>query len=262
MDRTMSANFNSNYAGGDAPFLKGGSPLAAKDMPTWPTFFLGQSARPTRVLLVDDDVHVRKIIADELLADPRIHLVEQGASIKEGRRLIASLDFDVLLVDLNLGDGLGFELIRLAKATKPMVESILISVMEDEDHAIQAFSLGATGYFVKHSWFGNFPEAVLQVVNGGASITPSLARRLLKKFDYSHSPKVPVAQQSALAELSEREREVLKLVASGYISGEISDMLHISIQTVNTHIKNTHRKLKVRTRAQAVLIAANEGLMN
>jgi DNA-binding NarL/FixJ family response regulator len=257
----MNISFNSRYEDNEAPFLTGASPLAAKAVPSWPTFFLGQPARPTRVLLVDDDVHVRKVIADELLADARIHLVAQGSSMKEGKHLIASQDFDVLLVDLNLGDGLGFDLIRQAKAIKPMAEIILISVMEDEDHAIQAFGLGATGYFVKHSWFGNFPDAVLQVVNGGASITPSLARRLLKKFDGNHAPKPAVAAHSGIAELSDREREVLKLVASGYISGEISEMLHISIQTVNTHIKNTHRKLKVRTRAQAVRLAANDGLI-
>lgn len=239
-------------------------------MPAWPEHFQGQTTKPVRVLLVDDDPHVRKCIADELLADARIQLVAQGASLKEGRHLIAKHEFDVLLVDLNLGDGLGFDLIRLVKHNKPLVEAILISVMEDEDHALNAFNLGATGYYVKHSWFGNFPEAVLQVVNGGACITPSLARRLLKQM--THAPARATAARPLKGEksvsaadpidvLSEREREVLKLVAMGYISTEVSNKLKISVQTVNTHIKNIHRKLNVRTRAQAVNLASSSGLL-
>lgn len=261
----MENYFNAVSTGHEAPFLSGASPLSNKAMPAWPTYFVGQANRPTRVLLVDDDVHVRRVIADELLADPRIHLVAQGGSLKEGKHLVATGDFDVLLVDLNLGDGLGFDLIRQAKTVRPLAEVILISVMEDEDHALHAFELGATGYFVKHSWFGSFPDAVLQVVNGGASITPSLARRLLKKLDFghgqAHAPKPTVSTNNDMFLLSEREREVLKLVAAGYVSDEISNMLHISVQTVNTHIKNTHRKLNVRTRAQAVKLAAQSGLL-
>jgi DNA-binding NarL/FixJ family response regulator len=257
MDNVISTQADGHHV----PFLTGNNPLTAKAMPSWPSFFLGQTTRPVRVLLVDDDIHVRKVIADELLADARTHLVAQCSSLKEGKQLVCTKEFDVLLVDLNLGDGLGFDLIRQSKAIKPLAEVILISVMEDENHAMQAFSLGATGYYVKHSWFGSFPDAVLQVVNGGASITPSLARRLLKKMDPHGGASSIGKQHTDIYMLSEREREVLKLVAAGYISVEIGEMLKISIQTVNTHIKNTHRKLKVRTRAQAVSLAANCGLI-
>jgi DNA-binding NarL/FixJ family response regulator len=243
------------------PFISGASPLTAAVAPNWPDFLLGQPGRPVKVLLVDDDSHVRNVIAHELLSDARILLVAQGASLKEGKRLVVAHDFDVLLVDLNLGDGLGFDLISLVKATKPMAEVIAISVMEDEEHALRAFELGATGYYVKHTWFGNFPDAVLQVANGGASITPSLARRLLKKMEHSRPAHASSVPHTGMELLSDREREILKLVATGYISSEISEMLKITIQTVNTHIKNTHHKLHVRTRAQAVSLAASSGLI-
>ena len=227
----------------------------------WPDFLNGQPDQPVRVLLIDDDPHMSRVIAHELLADLRINLLGQASSVKEGRRLISQNEFDVMLVDLNLGDGTGFDLIEYMKTVRPMAEAVVISAMEDEQHALHAFELGATGYLVKNSWFGNFPQAVLQVVNGGASITPNLARRLLHKFDHPQAHNNPIAHEGRSKDkLSEREKEVLKLVASGYTSTEIGSRLAISGQTVNTHIKNIYRKLNVRTRAEAVSFATNRGL--
>ena len=228
--------------------------------PLWPGFLTGQPEQPVRVLLIDDDSHMSRVIAHELLADLRINLLGQGSSVKEGRRLIGQNEFDVMLVDLNLGDGTGFDLIEYMKTVRPMAEAVVISAMEDEQHALHAFELGATGYLVKNSWFGNFPQAVLQVVNGGASITPNLARRLLSKFEHPQINGHTLHETRNKDKLSEREKEVLKLVASGYTSTEIGLRLIISGQTVNTHIKNIYRKLNVRTRAQAVSFAANRGL--
>ena len=126
--------------------------------------------------------------------------------------------------------------------------------------ALHAFELGATGYLVKNSWFGNFPQAVLQVVNGGASITPSLARRLLNKFAHPHAHGHALHENKRKDKLSEREKHVLHLVASGHTSAEIGLRLSISWHTVNSHIKNIYCKLNVRTRAQAVSFATSRGL--
>ena len=242
---------------GHAPPLQPASPTPVG---VWPHFLAGQPGKPVRVLLIDDDAHMRKVIAQELLGDLRTDLVAQGSSMHEGRRLIAKHEFDVMMVDLNLGDGNGFDLIEHMKTVRPMAEAVVISAMEDEQHALHAFELGATGYLVKNSWFGNFPQAVLQVVNGGASITPNLARRLLHKLE---PPQEPTHRRSGEQndKLSEREKAVLKLVAAGYTSSEIGLRLMISCQTVNTHIKNIYRKLQVRSRAQAVSFAAHRGLL-
>jgi DNA-binding NarL/FixJ family response regulator len=249
-------------------------PLSAHQIPTrkaatetpyraspalWPDFLTGQPEHPVRVLLIDDDARMRMVIAQELLADLRTDLVAEGKSLKEGRALISQHVFDVMLVDLNLGDGIGFELIQHMKIKRPMAEAIVISAMEDEEHALRAFELGATGYVVKNSWFGNFPQAVLQVVNGGASITPNLARRLLHKLEH---PQQKSCRSASVQddELTEREKAVLKMVASGYTSSEIASRMTISFRTVNTHIKNIYRKLQVHSRAQAVSSAAYRGL--
>ncbi|MBP3982090.1 MULTISPECIES: LuxR C-terminal-related transcriptional regulator [unclassified Acidovorax] len=247
--RSQDSGAGEGYLGGQ------GSPSSI-----WPDFLVGQTDRPVRVLLVDDDAHIRLVIAQELMADPRTLVVAQASSVREGRKAIKQHEFDVLLVDLHLGDGEGFELLDYLKTVRPSAEAVVISVMENDDEVLRAFELGATGYLSKNSWFGNYPQAVLQVVNGGASITPNLARRLLQRFDKTHAD-LPKRQEPAEADrLSDREKEVLRMVAGGYTTAEIASRMEISNITVNTHIRNIYRKLQVRTRAQAVRFASLRGL--
>jgi DNA-binding NarL/FixJ family response regulator len=214
------------------------------------------------VILIDDDPHIRRVIAGELVSDMRIDMVGQADGLREGRRLVSMCEFDVMIVDLNLGDGSGFDLIEHMKQVRPQAEAIVVSIMDDEVRAMRAFELGATGYLVKNSWFGSFTQAVLQVFNGGASITPSLARRLLQKLEQPMG-QLPATERdgSVRQALSEREREVLRLVSVGHTSNEIATKLTLSVQTVNTHIRNIYRKLHVKSRAQAVNLAAHQRLI-
>ncbi len=236
----------------------------------WPDFLQGQAERPVRVLLVDSDVHMRRVIAQELMADARTMLVAQAATLREGRKAIKAHAFDVMLVDLQLGDGQGIDLIDHMKATHPNAEAVVVTASDDDDSAWRAFERGATGYLVKNSWFDNYVQAVLQVANGGAPITPRLARRLLQRFEPVQSlgatkqQPLPVQPAPAAAEskekLSEREKEVLRMVASGHTNAEIAAHMGITPMTVNTHIRNIYRKLQVRTRAQAVRFASLRNL--
>ncbi|RZJ60672.1 MAG: response regulator transcription factor [Acidovorax sp.] len=226
----------------------------------WPAFLMGQKETPVRVLLVDDDPHIRLVIAQELMADVRTLLVAQAGGVREGRRAVKQHDFDVLLVDLNLGDGDAFDLLEYVRTERPSAQAVVISIMEDDDQVIRAFELGATGYLSKNSWFRNYSQAVLQVANGGASITPNLARRLLQRFDHANAAETKRRQPDEADRLSTREKEVLRMVASGYTSAEAGSRLLISSMTVNTHLRNIYRKLQVRTRAQAVRFASLRGL--
>ena len=229
----------------------------------WPDFLQGQADRPVRVLLVDADMHMRRVIAQELMADARTMLVAQACSLREGRRAIKQNDFDVMLLDLQFGDGQGIDLIDHMKAVRPGAEAVVVTSSDGDNTVWQAFERGASGYLLKNSWFDNYVQAVLQVANGGASITPRLARRLLQRFEQLHE-KGPQAQQPLPADgpekLSEREREVLRMVASGHTNAEIAAHLAIAPMTVNTHIRNIYRKLQVRTRAQAVRFASLRNL--
>ncbi|MDH6594028.1 DNA-binding NarL/FixJ family response regulator [Variovorax sp. TBS-050B] len=228
--------------------------------PLWPHFLTGQEDAPVRVLLVDDDEFMRRVIAQELLSDLRIHLEAQAGSVRDGRRLLATHQFDVLMVDLRLGDGSGFDLIREARKLHRYCEIIVISALEDDAHVIHAFELGATGYLLKHAWLQSFAQAVLHVVNGGAVITPKLTRRLLARMNLQGTEEPPMPEAPAReVTLTAREREVLRCVARGCVSKEISLRLGISGQTVNAHIKNIYKKLQVHSRAQAVSFATHTG---
>jgi len=229
---------------------------------TWPDFLAFEPGRPVRVLLIDDDPHIRRVIAGELSADDRILLVGQAGCARAGKRLISASEFDVMIVDLNLGDGSGFQLIEHMKRVCSHAEAIVVSVMDDEERAIRAFELGATGYLVKSSWFGSFAQAVLQVTSGGASITPSLARRLLHRLGSGRgAAAAPQGAGERGPGLTERECEVLRQVSLGYSSREIAGKLSMSVQTVNTHVRNIYRKLDVKSRAQAVGLAAQRRLI-
>ncbi|MES2247869.1 MAG: response regulator transcription factor [Pseudomonadota bacterium] len=235
----------------------------------WPDFLIGQENSPVRVLLVDDDEYMRRVIAQELLSDLRIQLEGQADNVRDGRKLLATHTFDVLMLELQLGDEMSFELIAEARRLHRNSEIIVISTLEDDAHVLRAFELGAMGYLLKNAWLQSFADAVLHVVNGGAVITPRLARRLLHRLNYQlHEPfagdaplSPPPRPPSRDTTLTPRESEVLRFVASGYVSAEIGAKLGITGQTVNVHIKSIYKKLHVHSRAQAVNYAVHTGLI-
>lgn len=229
----------------------------------WPGFLVGQRSRPVRCLLVDDDANFVNVLRQELSADHRMHVIGHAATLKEGKRLVKLQEFDVALVDMALPDGSGLQLLEYIHAHRPGSQSLVVSVMEQDDSLLHALELGASGYLVKHSWFGNYVQAVLQVANGGAAITPHLAKRLMQHFESSSNEArlQPTAMIKVYDHLSQREKDILRLIASGYTSAEIAAQLQISHLTVNTHIRNTYRKLQVRSRAQAVKSALVRGLI-
>ena len=94
----------------------------------WPDFLANEPGRPVRVILIDDDPHIRRVIAGELVSDMRIDMVGQADGLREGRRLVSMCEFDVMIVDLNLGDGSGFDLIEHMKQVRPQAEAIVVSI--------------------------------------------------------------------------------------------------------------------------------------
>ena len=213
---------------------------------------------------------MRSGIAQELTVDNRIDLIASVTTIRDAAQTIARYDFDVLLIDSDIDKHKHCEtkaLIKHMKQRSKLVEIIVLSSDNDEFKALDAFENGATGYLVKNSWFGDFAQVTLQVANGGAFISPHIVRRMLEKFAHS------VAKQSNITQLndkfarvdtvlSNREKEILNLVSIGSTGPQIAHKLNIAAQTVSVHIKNIFYKLQVHTRAQAVMVARNQGLLS
>lgn len=226
----------------------------------WPTFLAGQADKPVRVLLVDEDGKSRGAIARELVMDSRVCVVGEAGSLLEAKRVMAQQDFDVMILDTRLGGGKGFDLIEAAKARSGSAEIIVHSTLDDEAHVRRAFTAGAAGYLVKNSWFQNYPQAVLQVVNGGAAVSPNVVRRLLVRLA-PFNPGNSNDERASRKTLSKREIQVLRLVATGHVTQDIAHRLSISGGTVGAHMKSICLKLQVRTRAHAVVVATSLGLL-
>ncbi len=231
----------------------------------WPESMVGQPGAPVRVHLVDRDAHLRGVIAQELMSDSRTVVAGQAGSLREAPRLIRCTRFDVLLMEVSDEEESTFELIKLARSVQPDAEVVALARHEAEEVALKAFDLGAAGFLVKNSLFVSFVQAVLQVANGGAAISPALSRKLLLKDRSPAVQAVPSAPEPAdevvRIRLSSRETEVLRMIACGLTSIQIGERLAISCTTVNSHVKNMYQKLHVRSRAQAVSCANAWGLI-
>lgn len=230
---------------------------------------------PIRTILVEDIDETRHRLHNELARDPRVFCVGSARTLADGLKLVAEQTIDVALIDLGLPDGSGLELIRKLAELQPDADAMVISVFGEEDTVIQAIEAGATGYLIKGNLDLHLVDAVLQLRAGGSPISPVIARRLLKRFADGGAPAPAPLSRPAVAapharggdaaepaeSLTERELDVLKLVAQGYVVAEIAERLHISPHTVSTHVKRTYRKLQVRSRGQAVSEAIRRGLL-
>jgi len=214
----------------------------------------------TRIYLIEDDRTVLQFVQHALALRPDWRLVGHSETFAHARIMAPNSLADVYLVDLGLPDGRGEDMLRLLALTKPEAELLVFTVFGDESRLINALQSGATGYVLKGCNATELIEAIEQICEGGAPISPLLARMLLKQLRNNAPVQVP-ENGSAIAALSERETEVLKLVAQGYVNKEIASKLGIGTATVSTHIKNLYRKLAVHTRVQVVRAAQERGLL-
>jgi DNA-binding NarL/FixJ family response regulator len=169
--------------------------------------------------------------------------------------LSAFSEVDVLLLDINLPKMAGTEAIPLFKNKCPEMKIIMLTIQEDGDSILQAIQNGADGYILKKTHPQKILEAIQQVKDGGAPITPMVARQVFSFL------KTSSAKGSNEANLTAREIEILTLITQGFSNDAIASKLFISVQTVRNHIKNIYDKLQVHSKAQAVAKALNEKLV-
>lgn len=167
-----------------------------------------------------------------------------------------AVEAQVMLLDINLPGMSGLEALPLLKKRFPAMHIIMLTILDDDQHIMTAISQGADGYILKKSQPQKILDAVQQVFEGGASLTPQVARQVLAYF-YKQNQPGPKNQD----ELTQREREILALITQGEATEHIAEKLFISTQTVRNHIKNIYGKLQVHSRAQAVSKALRERLV-
>jgi DNA-binding NarL/FixJ family response regulator len=210
-----------------------------------------------RIYLIEDDRTVLHFVEESLRTRPQWRLVGESSTFAHASVVAPHSLADVFLVDLGLPDGRGEDLLRLLSVARPDAELLVFTVFGDETRLINALQSGATGYVLKGCSGQELVDAIEQIREGGAPISPLLARMLLKQF---RSPALLVPGLGQV-ELSEREVDVLKLVAQGYVNKEIGLRLGIGVATVSTHVKKLYRKLAVHTRVQVVRVAQERGLI-
>lgn len=207
------------------------------------------------VLIVEDDPFIRERLVQAVSAHPQLQVCCDSAFFEDALQMLNRQRPDVLLTDLGLPDGDGIALIREASRLGD-IESIVITVFGDEQHMMAAIEAGASGYLLKNSEIEAIGDSILEMLEGGSPMSPSIARALIKRFQPHSAPPQPLEH-----DLTERELEVLGLIARGLNYNEISAALTISYHTVATHVKRIYRKLQVNSRSEAVYEAEQMGLI-
>lgn len=212
-----------------------------------------------RLLLVDDHAVVRAGLRMLFSASDDLEIIGEAETGAEGVRLACELRPDVVLMDISMPDMNGIEATRRIKAQCPEVAVLALTMHEDDQYFFEMLSAGASGYVPKRAAPNDLLSAIHAVRNGGMFLFPSVARLLVN--DYLQKREHPGAAPRGFEELTEREREVLALIAEGRNNQEIADALVISVKTVNRHRENIMAKLNLHSRVELVRYAIEKGLI-
>ena len=212
---------------------------------------------PTRVLIVDDDVATRIGLRVIMNAEPDIEVVGESGSAEDAYLQIDLVAPDVVLMDVQLpgADGITATKRIVATSNSDGPRVIVLTTYELDDYVFRSLEAGASGFLLKRAHAEDLTNAVRSVASGNALPTPVLAQKLIEQFAAWSSER-----RTSVDALTEREREVLVLIARGKSNQELAGELTISLDTVKSHIRHVFTKLGVRNRAQAVIAAYESGL--
>lgn len=219
------------------------------------------------VLIVEDEATARARMLELMraLAGPRAR-IDAVADLATARARLQADPYALALVDVQLPDGSGIDLIAWLGTHRPQTASVIVSAYAEEETILAAVQAGAIGYLLKDRDDDELRLSLKSLQSGGAPIDPLIARRILALLPAAHPPRggaEPAPQEAEPAsQLSEREREILRLVAQGFSNREIAELVALSKLTIECHTKNIYRKLAVGSRTAAVFEARALGLLN
>lgn len=214
-----------------------------------------------RIVLLEDDERLRGFFEQSIRQHPALELCASFNRLREAQVWLEANPVDLLLTDLALPDGHGLELIYRLQKMQPNCETLVISVLGDEDTVLACVEAGAVGYIHKDTQPDDMGQIIVDVKRGASPISPMLARKLLQRLRQADSAEASPAVSVEAVKLTARETGVLRLIARGYTYAEIGEMEGISKHTVQMHIKNLYGKLAVNSRGQAVYQAGLMGLV-
>ena len=208
------------------------------------------------ILVAEDHPLFRKGMISLLSSIPDFEVVGEAATGEEAIARATELQPDVVLMDLQMPEVNGIEATRKILQESPSVRVLVVTLFEDEDSVFTALRAGARGYVLKDADEEEMVLAIRAVGRGEAIFSPAIAERLLAYFA---SPQ-PAAQPQVFPTLTDREREILNLIAKGHPNPAIAKQLHLSTKTVGNYVSNIFTKLQVADRAQAIIRAREAGL--
>jgi len=212
-----------------------------------------------RVLVADDQGMVRSGFSILLNAQPDIEVIGEAVNGQEAVTRAAELRPDVILMDVRMPVLDGLQATRQIAAADGAPKVLILTTFDLDDYVYEALRCGASGFLLKDASAGELAEAVRVVAAGDALLAPGVTRRLIAEFARQGAPRA--ASRKHLDGLTDRETEVLGLVARGMSNGEIAAHLVLADQTVKTHVSRVLMKLTLRDRAQAVVFAYECGLV-
>jgi len=212
-----------------------------------------------RVLLVDDQDMVRKGFAMILSVEADVLVVGEAANGAEAVREARRLAPDVVLMDVQMPELDGLAATRQILDMGNPTRVLILTTFERDEYIFEALRIGASGFLLKNAPPEDLVDAIRVVASGDALLAPSVTQRVIGEF--ARHAASPAARPAELAELTDREREVLQLIARGLANAEVAAALFIGEATVKTHVSNVLAKLGLRDRVQAVVFAYENGIV-
>lgn len=213
-----------------------------------------------KIMLVEDNPEYRRVIELAIKRDDSMELVNQSGTAERALRSFQDMSTrivpDIILLDLNLPGMSGLEALPHFSQAVPDSPVIVLTQSDKEDDVLSAISQGAKGYLLKSATIQQIKEGIQTVIDGGSSLDPSVARFLLNTL------KTRLPKDETGIQLSDREKETLKLLSDGLVKKEIASELNISVFTVATHIRHIYEKLEVQNAPAAVHRALRLGLFS